>query len=56
MIQMKLHEILIESKKVDEAPMSGLATLGNKAMAKFGSARATGKLDVGATANQLKMQ
>lgn len=33
--------------------MSGLATLGNKAMAKFGSSKATGKLDVGATANQL---
>ena len=46
---MKLHELLIENKNVTEAPMSGLATLGNKAMAKFGSARATGKLDVGAT-------
>jgi hypothetical protein len=57
MIQMKLHELLIENKNITEAPMSGLATLGNKAMAKFGGdargGRATGKLNTGTLANQL---
>jgi len=51
---MKLYEILLEDKKqVQEAPMGMLNTLGNKAMAKMGSARATGKLSTGALANQL---
>jgi hypothetical protein len=51
---MKLYEVLLEDKKqVQEAPMGMLNTLGNKAMAKMGSARATGKLSTGALANQL---
>jgi hypothetical protein len=52
---MKLYELLTESKKqpIDEAPMGMLNTLGNKAMAKFGSGRATGKLSTGTLANQL---
>jgi len=51
---MKLYEVLLEDKKqVQEAPMGMLNTLGNKAMAKMGSARATGKLSTGGLANQL---
>ena len=51
---MKLYEVLLEDKKqVQEAPMGMLNTLGNKAMAKMGSAKATGKLSTGALANQL---
>ena len=51
---MKLYEVLLEDKKqVQEAPMGMLNTLGNKAMSKLGSDRATGKLSTGALANQL---
>jgi hypothetical protein len=51
---MKLYEVLLEDKKkVQEAPMGMLKTLGNKAMSKLGNARATGKLSTGALANQL---
>jgi hypothetical protein len=51
---MKLYEVLLEDKKqVKEAPMGMLNTLGNKAMAKMGNARATGKLSTGTLANQL---
>lgn len=54
---MKLYEILTENKKqVSEAPMSGLSALGNKAMAKFGSGKAQGKLDTGKIANQLHQE
>ena len=51
---MKLYEVLLEDKKqVQEAPMGMLKTLGNKAMSKLGSDRATGKLSTGGLANQL---
>ena len=51
---MKLYEVLLEDKKqVQEAPMGMLKTLGNKAMSKMGSDRATGKLSTGSLANQL---
>jgi hypothetical protein len=51
---MKLYEVLLEDKKkVQEAPMGMLNTLGNKAMSKLGNARATGKLSTGSLANQL---
>lgn len=51
---MKLYEVLLEDKeKVQEAPMGMLKTLGNKAMSKLGSDRATGKLSTGTLANQL---
>jgi hypothetical protein len=50
---MKLYEVLIEAKQIDEAPMGMLKTLGNKAMSKMGSAKATGKLSTGGLANQL---
>ena len=51
---MKLYEVLLEdNKQVQEAPMGMLNTLGNKAMSKMGSARATGKLSTGGLANQL---
>lgn len=52
---MKLYELLTESKakKIDEAPMGMFKTLGNKAMAKMGNARAGGKVGTGSLANQL---
>jgi hypothetical protein len=54
---MKLHELLTEGKKqVDEAPMGTLSGLANKAMSKLGSAKATGKVDTGTIANQLKKE
>jgi hypothetical protein len=54
---MKLHELLTEGKKkVDEAPMGTLSGLANKAMSKMGSNKASGKVDTGNIANQLRKE
>jgi len=53
---MKISDILVESVKVQEAPMGVLSKLGNKAMSALGSGAAQGKLDTGQRANQLKKE
>ena len=52
---MRLNEILIE-QQLDEKPMGFLSKLGNKAMSTLGSDKATGKLQSGDEANNLKKQ
>lgn len=58
---MRINDLIVESKnKVDEAPMGALGRLGNKlatktsAIAPTFAARATGKLETGKTANELR--
>ena len=52
---MKFNELLKENKKqVAEAPMGFLKTMGNKVASTFGSGKATGRLETGKEANQLK--
>lgn len=53
---MKISDILVESVKVQEAPMGVLSKLGNRAMSALGSGTAQGKLDSGQRANQLKKE
>jgi hypothetical protein len=50
---MKITELVMESRKIDEAPMGMLNKLGNKVMSKFGSDASTGKLKSGEVANKL---
>lgn len=51
--KMKITELVMESRKIDEAPMGMLNKLGNKVMSKFGSDASTGKLKSGDVANKL---
>jgi hypothetical protein len=51
--KMKITELVMESRKIDEAPMGMLNKLGNKVMSKFGSDTSTGKLKSGDVANKL---
>jgi hypothetical protein len=58
---MRINDLIVESKnKVDEAPMGALGRIGNKlatktaAIAPTFAARATGKLETGKTANELR--
>lgn len=53
---MKISDILVESKQIQEAPMGVLSKLGNRAMSALGSGTAQGKLDTGQRANQLKKE
>ena len=55
-LSMKISDILVESVKVQEAPMGVLSKLGNRAMSALGSGTAQGKLDSGQRANQLKKE
>jgi hypothetical protein len=50
---MKITELVMESRKIDEAPMGMLSKFGNKVMSKFGSDTSTGKLKSGDVANKL---
>jgi hypothetical protein len=52
---MKITDLIVE-QKLDEKPMGALAGLGNKIASKFGSGKATGKLDTGKIANDLRKQ
>lgn len=52
---MKFNELLKENKtQVDEAPMGFLKSMGNRIASTFGSGKATGRLETGKEANQLK--
>jgi len=52
---MRIHDLLTENR-LDEKPMGFLKTIGNKAMAAFGSGKAAGKLETGTMANQLRKE
>lgn len=52
---MRIHDLLTENR-LDEKPMGFLKTMGNKAMAAFGSGKAAGKLETGTMANQLRKE
>jgi hypothetical protein len=51
---MKIKEILVESKKLDEAPMGMLSRAGRTVAATVGHSGSKGALKTGKTANQLK--
>jgi hypothetical protein len=53
---MKAYELLREDYDLHEAPLGGLQAVGNKIASKLGSQTATGKLQTGAVANQLKKE
>jgi hypothetical protein len=50
---MRIKELVMESRKIDEAPMGMLNKFGNKVASKFGSDQATGRLKSGDVANKL---
>lgn len=51
---MRITDIIIESKKIDEAPVGMLKRAGLGIASKLGSTKASGALDTAATANGLK--
>ena len=53
---MRLNEILVETERLDEKPMGFLKKMGNKALAKMGSAKAAGRLEAGDEANMMKKE
>lgn len=53
---MRLNEILVETDRLDEKPMGFLKKMGNKALAKMGSAKAAGRLEAGDEANMMKKE
>jgi hypothetical protein len=52
---MRINDLLIE-QRIDEKPMGALSGIGNKIAAKFGSGQATGRLETGNIANQLRKE
>jgi hypothetical protein len=52
---MRIHD-LVNEQRLDEKPMGMLKSLGNKAMAAFGSGKAQGRVETGTMANQLRKQ
>jgi hypothetical protein len=52
---MKITDLIVE-QKLDEKPMGALSGIGNKIASTFGSGKATGKLDTGKVANDLRKQ
>ena len=50
---MKIHDLLLERKQIDEAPLGLLKKTGLGVAKAFGSGNAAGKLDTGNTANEL---
>ena len=53
---MKVRDIVVESKKIDEAPMGMLARAGRSVAAAAGHKASQGKLKTGERANQLKKE
>lgn len=53
---MRLNEILVETERLDEKPMGFLKKMGNKALAKMGSAKAAGRLEAGEEANMMRKE
>ena len=53
---MKVRDIVVESKKIDEAPMGMLARAGRSVAAAAGHKASQGKLKTGEKANQLKKE
>jgi hypothetical protein len=52
--QMRINDILLENKKVTEAPLGMLSKIGHGVKKAFGSGKSSGVLDTGNAANKLK--
>jgi hypothetical protein len=52
--QMRINDILLENKKVTEAPLGMLSKIGHGVKKAFGSGKSSGVLDSGNAANKLK--
>jgi hypothetical protein len=52
--QMRINDILVENKKVTEAPLGMLSKIGHGVKKAFGSGKSSGVLDSGNAANKLK--
>lgn len=53
---MRLNEILVETDRLDEKPKGFLSTIKDKALAKVGSDKAAGRLELGKEANLMKKE
>ena len=53
---MRLNEILVETDRLDEKPMGFLSKMKDKALAKVGSGKAAGRLELGQEANLMKKE
>jgi hypothetical protein len=53
---MRLNEILVETDRLDEKPMGFLSKMKDKALAKVGSDKAAGRLELGKEANLMKKE